>query len=86
MWTRGDGVLIDPAAHGGHRLTDLAMLLLFGGRREERVVGAYEEIAALPHGWRDVLGLHQLHPLMLHAVLFGGDYVGRAEAVARRYA
>lgn len=86
VWTRGGGVLIDPAAHGGHRLTDLAMLLLFGGRREERVIGAYEEVAALPDGWRDTVGLHQLHPLMMHAVLFGGGYVHQAEAVARRFA
>ncbi|MCW1958570.1 MAG: fructosamine kinase family protein, partial [Mycobacterium sp.] len=30
MWTREGAVLIDPAAHGGHRETDLAMLALFG--------------------------------------------------------
>ncbi|MCA1782489.1 MAG: fructosamine kinase family protein [Dermatophilaceae bacterium] len=86
VWTRGGGVLIDPAAHGGHRLTDLAMLLLFGGTREERVLAAYQEVGRLPDGWRDLIGLHQLHPLMMHAVLFGGGYVQQAESVARRYA
>lgn len=86
VWTSAGGVLIDPAAHGGHRLTDLAMLLLFGGAREDRVLGAYQEVGPLPDGWRDLVGLHQLHPLMMHAVLFGGGYVHRAEAVARRYA
>ena len=30
MWTPDGVVLIDPAAHGGHRETDLAMLALFG--------------------------------------------------------
>ena len=30
LWTADGGVLIDPAAHGGHRETDLAMLALFG--------------------------------------------------------
>src|SRR5690625_2719512 len=30
MWTASGGTLIDPAAHGGHRLEDLAMLSLFG--------------------------------------------------------
>lgn len=30
MWTQTGAVLIDPAAHGGHRETDLAMLALFG--------------------------------------------------------
>ena len=86
VWTGAGGVLIDPAAHGGHRLTDLAMLLLFGGAREERVLAAYEEVTALPDGWRDVVGLHQLHPLMMHAVLFGGGYVDAAERTARRFA
>lgn len=85
VWTRQGGVLIDPAAHGGHPLTDLAMLLLFGGGRENRVVRAYEEVAPLPAGWRDLIGLHQLHPVMMHAVLFGGGYVPQAEALARRY-
>lgn len=85
VWTADGGVLIDPAAHGGHRLTDLAMLVLFGGDREDRVIGAYQDIADLPDDWRDLVGLHQLHPLMLHAVLFGGGYIGRAETVARRY-
>ena len=86
VWTDDGGVLIDPAAHGGHRLTDLAMLLLFGGSREERVTRAYTEVADLPDGWRDLVGLHQLHPLMMHAVLFGGGYVAQAERTAHRYA
>ena len=30
LWSGGSGWLIDPAAHGGHRETDLAMLTLFG--------------------------------------------------------
>src|SRR6478752_4834379 len=30
LWTAREAVLIDPAAHGGHRETDLAMLALFG--------------------------------------------------------
>ena len=83
VWTADGGVLIDPAAHGGHRLTDLAMLLLFGGGREERVIGAYRDVGELPGGWRDLVPLHQLHPVMMHAVLFGGGYVGQAEAIAR---
>jgi fructosamine-3-kinase len=32
------------------------------------------------------VALHQLHPVMLHAVLFGGGYVGQSVALARRYA
>ncbi|MGZ0145495.1 fructosamine kinase family protein [Kribbella sp. WER1] len=85
LWTP-DGVhLIDPAAHGGHRETDLAMLALFGLPHLERVLRAYDEVHPLADGWRDRVGLHQLHPLLVHAELFGGGYVARAIEVARRY-
>lgn len=77
--------LVDPAAHGGHRETDLAMLALFGGR-SERFVAAYEEVHPLADGWRAREALHQLHPLLVHAVLFGGSYGRAAVDAARRYA
>jgi fructosamine-3-kinase len=85
LWTP-DGVhLIDPAAHGGHRETDLAMLALFGLPHLERVLRAYDEVHPLADDWRDRVGLHQLHPLLVHAVLFGGGYTAQAAAIARRY-
>jgi fructosamine-3-kinase len=78
-------VLIDPAAHGGHGLTDLAMLALFGTEHLERVLAAYAEAAGLPAGWRDLIGLHQLHPLLVHAVSHGPSYGRQAGLVAERY-
>jgi fructosamine-3-kinase len=83
----GDSVtLIDPAAHGGHRITDLAMLSLFGLPFLDEVLDAYQGASTrLPTGWRELIGLHQLHPLLVHAVLFGGGYGDRAVAMARRY-
>jgi fructosamine-3-kinase len=86
MWTADGAVLIDPAAHGGHREADLAMLHLFGAPHLERVVAAYDEAAPLAEGWRERVRLHQLHPLLVHAVLFGGSYGPQAVAVAGRYA
>lgn len=77
--------LIDPAAYGGHREMDLAMLDLFG-RVPERTLAAYDEVAPLADGWRDRVGLWQLFPLLVHAVLFGGSYVARSRALARRLA
>jgi fructosamine-3-kinase len=74
--------LIDPAAHGGHRETDLAMLALFGEPYLDHVVAAYDEAWPLADGWRDRVGIHQLHPLLVHAVLFGGAYGHRAAAIA----
>lgn len=77
--------LIDPAAHGGHRETDLAMMRLFGGFGEH-CFAAYDEAFPLADGWRDRVALHQLHPLLVHCVLFGGAYVDQALAAARCYA
>lgn len=75
--------LIDPAAHGGHRETDLAMLRLFGCPHLERITAAYEDSAPLADGWAGRVGLHQLFPLLVHAVLFGRGYAEQALAVAR---
>jgi fructosamine-3-kinase len=77
--------LIDPAAYGGHREVDLAMLRLFGAP-SERVFAAYHELAPLADGWRERVELYQLMPLLVHAVLFGGHYASAAERVAARYA
>jgi len=79
-------VLIDPSAHGGHRLTDLAMLSLFGTPHLDAVLSAYERATThLPDGWRDLIGLHQVYPLLVHTVLFGGGYAAAAINTARRY-
>ncbi|MCM2576992.1 fructosamine kinase family protein [Streptomyces meridianus] len=76
--------LIDPAAHGGHRETDLAMLRLFGCPYLDRVIEGYQDGAPLADGWADRIGLHQLFPLLVHAVLFGRSYAEQALTAARR--
>jgi fructosamine-3-kinase len=83
LWSGGRGWLIDPAAHGGHRETDLAMLALFGAPHLDAVLRAYAETAPLADGWRDRVPLHQLHPLLVHACLFGGSYASQVSAAAR---
>jgi len=75
--------LIDPAAHGGHRETDLAMLHLFGCPHLERILDGYQQEAPLADGWADRIALHQLFPLLVHAVLFGRGYAEQALATAR---
>jgi fructosamine-3-kinase len=77
--------VIDPAAYGGHRETDLAMLALFGLPHLPRVLDAYAEVSPLAEGWQDRAGMHQLFPLLVHACLFGGGYGARAGATAARY-
>jgi fructosamine-3-kinase len=83
MWTPDGVVLIDPAAHGGHRETDLAMLALFGCPHYEAIVAGYQRVRALKPGWRDRIGLHQLFPLLAHVVLFGGGYAQQTHDAAR---
>ncbi|HEU5155814.1 MAG TPA: fructosamine kinase family protein [Streptosporangiaceae bacterium] len=81
LWSGGRGWLIDPAAHGGHRETDLAMLALFGTPHLDRIIAAYQEVAPLADGWRSRVPLHQLHPLLVHVVLYGASYrAGTIEA------
>lgn len=77
VWGLGARVwLIDPAAHGGHRETDLAMLSLFGCPQLPRVLDAYREVAPLADGWEHRVALHQLFPLLVHACLFGRGSAG----------
>jgi fructosamine-3-kinase len=80
----GRAWLIDPAAYGGHREVDLAMLALFGAPAGS--LEAYREAAPLAEGWRERVELHQLLPLLVHAILFGGSYPEQVARIARRYA
>ncbi|MFI2435932.1 fructosamine kinase family protein [Streptomyces sp. NPDC018693] len=85
LWD-GDGRawLIDPAAHGGHRETDLAMLHLFGCPQLDRILDGYQSVTPLADGWPDRIPLHQLFPLLVHAVLFGRQYAEQALTAADR--
>lgn len=85
LWTAQGATLIDPSAHGGHREYDLAMLALFGAPHLADTLAAYQQVAPLAPGWRDRVGLHHLHALAVHALLFGGGYAARTLATARRY-
>ncbi|AGZ46786.1 fructosamine kinase family protein [Actinoplanes friuliensis] len=84
LWAAdGRAWLIDPAAHGGHRETDLAQLALFGGAPHlDRIISAYEEEWPLADGWRSRVAWHQLHLLLLHTAAFGGSYRGAVRAAA----
>ncbi|RWZ55385.1 fructosamine kinase [Labedella populi] len=81
LWGADGVVIIDPAAHGGHRETDLAMLALFGCPFLDEVVSGYDGAHPLGDGWRERVPLHQLHPLAVHAAGHGPAY-GRALAEA----
>ena len=84
LWTPdGEAVLIDPAAHGGHRETDLAMLALFGAPHLERILSGYDEAHPLRPGWRERVPLHQMHPLATHSAGHGAGYAVALADAAR---
>jgi fructosamine-3-kinase len=80
----GEPVLIDPAAYGGHREIDLAMMRLFGGFGE-RVFAAYAESFPLAPGASDRIAVYQLYPLLVHLCLFGVGYLGQVRRALERY-
>jgi len=90
LWgSDGRGWLIDPAAHGGHRETDLAHLALFGGPpHHQELLTGYAESAAdagqpLREGWQSRVPLHQLHLLLVHTAMFGAAYRDAVRNTAR---
>lgn len=85
MWGADGAVwLIDAAsAHGGHRETDLGMLALFGAPHFDAIVASYDEVTPLADGWQSRRPLHQLHPLLVHAQMFGGGYNAQVISAAR---
>jgi fructosamine-3-kinase len=59
------------------------MLALFGAPYLDRILAAYTDVAPLAPGWRDRVPLHQLHPLLVHACLFGSGYAEPVRSAAR---
>jgi fructosamine-3-kinase len=86
LWAADGQVwLVDAAAaHDGHRETDLAMLALFGAPYLTEIMAAYDAAYPLAPGWQRRVPLHQIHPLLIHALLFGGGYGARAADAARQ--
>jgi conserved uncharacterized protein len=81
LWTKSsdgehtEAVLIDPAAHGGHREEDLAMLHLFGISYFRQILDGYQSVHPLKAGFEQRMIIWQLYPIAGHCVFFGGGYV-----------
>ncbi len=80
----GKSWLIDPAAHGGCREFDIAMMMLFGGY-DETCFAAYNEEYPLQAEWQSRVSLHQLAPLTVHAIKFGGSYRSATLSALAKY-
>ncbi|WP_025273222.1 fructosamine kinase family protein [Haloglycomyces albus] len=86
VWTPNGARLIDPAAHGGHRETDLANLRLWGSTPfVDDIITAYDEEYPLNDGWRERIGIHWLFPLLAHTALFGRSFRGQLMSVVTEY-
>jgi fructosamine-3-kinase len=85
LWDRGgQGWLVDPAAHGGHRETDLALLGLWGGvPHHDRLLAAYQESWPLSEGWPERIPLHRLYLMLVHTALFGPTYRDAVRSLLR---
>ena len=83
MWTPDGVTLIDPAAHGGHRLEDLALLALFGTPFLEEIFSGYEQAHPMPDGWQEDLPAHSFFALLAHIRLFGRGFLGQTVRAAR---
>ena len=77
-------VLIDPAVYYGHREIDLAMLQLFGNISDD-TLEAYNNIYPLDKHWQERIDLHQLYPLLVHLILFGGSYYETVLKTLKKY-
>lgn len=77
-------VLIDPAVYYGHREIDLAMLQLFGNISDD-TLEAYNNIYPLDKHWHKRIDLHQLYPLLVHLILFGGSYYETVFKTLKKY-
>lgn len=85
LWTEDRVWLVDPAAHGGHRETDLATLALFGGAPHlDRILAGYQEAWPLADGWQARVPVHQLHLLRVHTAMFGATWRDAVVAAADR--
>lgn len=84
LWSQHRVYAIDPAAHGGHRETDIAELELFGGAPFlDEIIAGYQDQSPLADGWPGRLPLHQLHLLLVHTALFGASYRGSVMSAVR---
>ncbi len=79
----GEPVIFDPAVYFGDRETDLAMTELFGGFGAD-FHAAYRDIWPVDAGYPDRRILYNLYHVLNHLNLFGGGYLGQAEAMIGR--
>ena len=81
----GEVAIYDPAVYYGHREMDIGMARLFGGF-DPRFYDQYNNTYPLENGWERRVGVTQLYPLLVHAILFGGHYINQARKIVKDFA
>jgi len=76
----GEPTLFDPAVYYGDREADLAMTELFGGFGAD-FYSAYNNAWPLDSGYRTRKTLYNLYHILNHFNMFGGGYLGQAQAM-----
>lgn len=76
----GNPVIFDPACYYGDAETDLAMTELFGGFGGD-FHAAYRSVRPVDSGYRTRKTLYNLYHIINHLNLFGGGYLGQADAM-----
>lgn len=76
----GNPVIFDPACYYGDAETDLAMTELFGGFGNDFHAG-YRSIKSVDSGYQTRKTLYNLYHILNHLNLFGGGYLGQADAM-----
>ena len=79
----GQPVIFDPAVYYGDREADLAMTELFGGFSAD-FYAAYREAWPINAGYQTRKTLYNLYHILNHLNLFGGGYLGQAQAMIDR--
>jgi len=80
----GKAAVFDPACYFGHRESDIAMTMLFGGFPNDFYAN-YSEAFPMDPGWRQRTDIFNLYPLLVHVNLFGHSYVSKVIDILRRY-
>jgi len=80
----GKAAIFDPACYFGHRESDIAMTLLFGGFPNDFYAN-YNEAFPMEPGWRQRTDLYNLYPLLVHVNLFGQSYAPKVIDILNRY-
>lgn len=81
----GQPAIIDPAAHWGWAMCDLAMTQLFG-QFGQAFYESYNDHNQLPEGWDEAVPVLNLYHQLNHLNLFGLTYADSVKSVLDRYA